>query len=94
MSGAFLLVTELRGDEAVWLLDEDAGDGFEVSIDQVAAHTKLRWGLTLCSVQGRSLSGTIGIHDVNSRHFSDAHLYIALSRAIDGAAVSIVEGAR
>ena len=62
-----------------------------MSAAQVAKHTRLRWALTLTSVQGRSLPGTIGIHDTNSKHFSAAHLYVALSRATDGANVTILE---
>ena len=91
VNGAFLLVTRVS-PEAVWLQDEDtSGEELEVSAAQVAKHTRLRWALTLTSVQGRSLPGTIGIHDTNSRHFSAAHLYVALSRATDGANVTICD---
>ena len=89
VNGAFLVVTELRG-ETVCLLDEDTDESFEVTISQLAAHTRLHWALTLCSVQGRSLTGTVGIHDANSSHFSNTHLYVALSRATDGANVFLV----
>jgi hypothetical protein len=78
------------------VFDSDRGDGrpaeeFEASVEQLAKHTRLRWALTLCSVQGRSLQGTIAVHDVGSVHFSQTHLYVALSRATDGALVSIAE---
>ena len=89
VNGAFLVVTELLG-ESVCLRDEDMGESFEVTILQQAAHTRLRWALTLCSVQGRSLSGTVGIHDSHSVYFSDTHLYVALSRATDGANVFMI----
>ncbi len=76
---------------ADWLQDEDTSgeELLEVSAAQVAKHTRLRWALTLASVQGRCLFGPVGIHDTNSRHFSAAHLYVALSQATDGANVTI-----
>ncbi len=61
-----------------------------MSVEQIAAHTRLRHALTLCSVQGRSLPSTVGIHDVSSRFFTETHFYVALSRATDGANVSII----
>ena len=76
--------------DVVTLKDEDiGGEEFDVTVDQLIRHTRLRWALTLCSVQGRSLSGTIVVHDTHSRHFSTTHLHVALSRATDGRNVSI-----
>ncbi len=76
------------GQDGVRLQGEDTKEEFEASVEQIAKHTKLRWALTLCSVQGRSLDGTIAIYDVESVHLSDVHVYVALSRATDGANVS------
>ena len=91
VNGAFLLVTRVS-PEAVWLQDEDtSGEELEVSAAQVAKQTRLRWALTLTSVQGRSLPGTVGIHDTSSRHFTAAHLYVALSKATHGANVTICD---
>ena len=91
MNGAFLLVSGVGQDGAVRLRDEDTLEEFEASVEQIAKHTRLRWALTLCTVQGKSLPGTIAIHDVESTHFSVTHLYVALSRATDGANVSIAK---
>ena len=90
VSGAFLLVSGV-GQDGVRLRDEDTGEEFKASVEQIAKHTRLRWALTLCSVQGRSLHGTIAIHDVESVRFSDTRLYVALSRAVDGGSVSIAK---
>ena len=49
--------------------------------DQVAKHTKLRHAMALYSTQGRSLVGTIAVHDWNNPYFSPISLYVALSRA-------------
>ena len=51
VNGAFLLVKRVS-PEGVWLQDEDTGEELEVSAAQVAKHTRLRWALTLTSVQG------------------------------------------
>ncbi len=66
---------------------------FKASVEQIAKHTKVRWALTLCSVQGRSLpgTGTMAIHDVEIVHFKDTRRYVALSRVADGANVSIAK---
>ena len=89
VNGSFLKVTSVS-PETIGLLDEDTGAEFDVSPAQIAKHTRLSWALTLCSVQGRSLSGTIAVHDALSRYFTAVHLYVALSRATDGANVSVV----
>ena len=89
VNGAFLHVTAIEGDK-IRLRDEDTAEEADYTPVQVARHTRLRWALTLCSVQGRSLAGTIALHDTQSRHFDARHLYVALSRATDGANVSIV----
>jgi hypothetical protein len=88
VNGAFLLVLGMT-PEAINLQDEDTKECFEATVEQIAKHTKLRWALTLCAVQGKSLDGTIAIHDTGSVHFNIKHLYVALSRATDGANVSI-----
>ena len=88
-NGAFLDVVELT-DDGVLLRDLDTAEQFSVTSKALATHTRLRRALTLCSVQGRSLSGTVAIHDVHSRHFSTTHLYVALSRARNGDDVWIV----
>ena len=89
VNGAFLLVTAIQ-DDKITLLDEDIGEQADFTAAQLAKHTRLRWALTLCSVQGRSLPGSIAIHNTRSRHFGVRHLYVALSRATDGANVHIV----
>ena len=89
VNGAFLLVTAVE-DEKIRVRDEDTEEEADYTPAQVAKHTRLRWALTLCSVQGRSLAGTIAIHDTRSRYFDTTHLYVALSRATDAANVHIV----
>jgi hypothetical protein len=88
VNGAFLIVTAIEGGR-IRVRDEDIDAEFEYSPVQLAKHTRLRWALTVCSVQGRSLPGTIAIHDTGSRHFDATHLYVALSRATDGHNVHI-----
>ena len=89
VNDAFLLVTAIQ-DDKIRVLDEDLREEADFTPAQLAKHTRLRWALTLCSVQGRSLPGSIAIHNTRSRHFDARHLYVALSRATDGAKVHIV----
>ena len=91
VNGAFLKVTAIH-DGKVFLKDEDVPGAREFSVTptQLAKHTRLRWALTLCSVQGRSLPGTIAVHDTKSRHFDTTHLHVGLSRATDGGNVQIM----
>ena len=76
--------------DVVKFKDEDLdGEEFDISVSQLVRHTRLAHGLTLCSVQGRTLSGKIALYDLGSRHFTSTHLYVAVSRAIDGSLVAI-----
>jgi hypothetical protein len=89
VNGAFLRVTGVdlsdKSPPLITLLDEDSGEHIHnVTPAQVARHCKLRHALTLTSCQGRSLVGTIAIHDSNKRHFTSTHLYVGLSRAVNG----------
>ena len=88
-NGAFIDVVELT-DDGVLLRDLDTNERFTVTNQALATHTRLRHALTPCSVQGRSLSGTVAIHDVHNRHVSVTHLYVALSRARNGDDVWLV----
>ena len=58
-----------------------------MSVSSLVKHTRLRHALTLRSVQGRTLSGTVALYDINSKHFTPTHLYVGLSRATDGRTV-------
>jgi hypothetical protein len=69
VNGAFLSVMAIAGDK-IRVRDEDTDVELECTPVQLAKHTRLRWALTLCSVQGRSLKGTIAIHDTASVHFT------------------------
>jgi hypothetical protein len=88
VNGAFLTVTAIAGDK-IRVRDEDTDAEADYSPVQLAKHTRLRWALTLCSVQGRSLQGTIAVHDTSSAHFTRTHLYVSLSRATNGRNVHI-----
>ena len=89
---SFLEVTRLGADrKSVFLRDEELPGlpDFEVSLLSLARHTKLRHALTMTSVQGRSLSGTITIHNAANTHFAPTHMYVGLSRGTDKRALSV-----
>ena len=91
VNGAFLEVVRLGpAKETAILRDEEiGGPEFEVTIRQLIKHTKLRHALTLTSVQGRTLTGTVTIHDCDSPHYEPTHLYVGTSRATSSRDVSI-----
>ncbi len=82
-SGAFLIVQQLieGPEELVDIIDEFTNDRFKLSIKQIAEHTRLRHAMTLYSAQGRSLPGTVAVHDWANPNFTSTSLYVALSRA-------------
>jgi len=86
VNGAFLLVTSVS-EESIGLLDEQTSEEFEVTPAQLAKHTRLRSALTVWACQGRTLQGTIAIHESRSPHFSPTHLYVALTRTTSGAEI-------
>ena len=88
VNGAFLDVLAV-GEDEIRLRDEATGDELTLTPAQVARNTKLRHALTIFAVQGRSLPGTIAVHDAGSRYFDSRHLYVALSRATSGSLVSV-----
>ncbi len=89
VNGAFLRAIRVS-PEAVALKDEDLeGEEFDASLIQLVRHTRLAHGFTLCSVQGRTLSGTIALCDLDSWYFTRTHLYVGLRRATDGPKVAI-----
>ena len=92
LNNSFLEVTRLGDDrKSVFLRDEELPDlpDFEVSLLNLARRTKLRHALTMTSVQGRSLSGTITTHDAANTHFAPTHMYVGLSRGTDKRALSV-----
>jgi hypothetical protein len=69
-NGAFLMAIRVSPD-VVALNDEDIdGEEFDVTVSQLVRHRWLRHTDTLCSVQGRTLSGTIALYDLDNRRFS------------------------
>jgi len=88
VNGAFLSVLALSPQ--ITLVDEEMNHEIRLTPQQLARHCKLRHALTLTSCQGRTLRGTIALHDSSSRHFSLTHLYVGLSRATNGKNVWIV----
>ena len=63
----------------------------EISLtpEQVAKHLRLTWAVTYPSIHGRTLQGTVGVWDLDSKHFTTKHLYVGVSRATHGSKVSV-----
>ena len=89
VNGAFLLVTAVS-EETISLVDEQTQETFDVTPEQVANHTRLRWALTVWACQGRTLEGTVALHESTNQHFSPTHLYVGLTRTTSGSDIWLV----
>ena len=70
-------------------LENEHGAKFIVAAEQVAKHLRMPWAVTYPAIQGRTLQGTVGVWDADSKHFSTKHLYVGVSRATHGSKVSV-----
>ena len=63
----------------------------EISLtpEQVAKHCRLCWAVTYPSIQGRTLTGTVWVWDLDSKHFTAQHLYVGIYRATHGSKVRV-----
>ena len=57
---------------------------FETSVEAISKNCILGWALTYPKVQGNTETGTICLHDLNSKNFKKSHLYVGLSRVKNG----------
>ena len=64
-----------------------------ISLTHVQAPTWLRlsYARTYASIQGTEFADSIRIHDASSPHFSHRHLFVAISRTMKGAVISIAD---
>jgi hypothetical protein len=84
VNGGFLLVKSLT--EGGCLVEDEAGEEFELTAAQVTRSTRLAWAITITASQSREFGGRVAIWDADSPHFSRAHLYTALTRVKIGEA--------
>ena len=55
----------------------------------VQERTRLGWCFTIASAQGRTLFGSVALHDLRHPRYGRRHLFASLSRAREAALVSI-----
>ncbi len=90
VNGALLDVTGVDVDRGVVrLCDVERKVEFELTAEQVAKHTRLRWAVTYPTMQGRTTDETVRLWDLDSRHFTLEDLYIGVSRVSRGENVSV-----
>ncbi len=61
----------------------ECSDELKLTFLQVASLLRLSFCRTYASVQGTEFSDELRLHDVNNRHFTMRHLFVAISRAKD-----------
>ena len=90
VNGALLDVVGLDSElGVVRLCDVEHKTEFELTKEQVAKHTRLRWAVTYPTMQGRTTDETVRLWDLDSKHFSLEDLYIGISRVSQGKNVSV-----
>ena len=55
----------------------------------VQERTRLGWCFTIASAQGKTLFGSVALHDLRHPRYGRRHLFTSLSRAREAALVSI-----
>ena len=83
VNGGRYVVTRIGGERAC-LKDELTEEEFEPSLEAISKHCLLAWAVVYPKVQGCSESGTVMLHDMGSKYFKRCHLYVGLSRVIEG----------
>jgi hypothetical protein len=81
-----LYVVEAVDAQAKMLTIEGVGT---MSFEQAAVHLRLSYAQTYASCQGTEFSGSLCLWDCAHKHFTRRHLFVALSRAKQNAAVSL-----
>jgi hypothetical protein len=60
-----------------------------MTFEQATAHLRLSYAQTYASCQGTEFAGSLSLWDCAHKHFTRRHLFVALSRAKQNAAVSL-----
>ena len=88
VNGGLLLVTEVSAGGCT-VRDERDKD-VALTLEQVTKCTRLAWAMTITSCQSREFDGKVAVWDLDSKHFSLAHLYVAATRVKHGSRLVVV----
>ena len=83
VNGGRYAVTAIGGGK-ISLSDDLTGDAFEVSLEACGKCCLLAHAMVYNKVQGATESGTVMLHDTESKYFRRCHLYVGLSRVTAG----------
>ena len=87
-NGARYSVTSIGGDK-ITLQDDITRECFELTPEAVSKSCILSHALTFNKVQGCTETGSIMLHQTSHQFFTKSHLYVGLSRAVDGSRVHL-----
>ena len=63
--------------------------GISLTHEQVSEWTVLSFAQTYASCQGTEFEGTLRLHDITHKFFTNRHLFVGLSRAKSSASVDL-----
>ena len=89
LTNGALLTCKKLSETSAEVTDDETGEVHILTIPQVCKHLRLRHAVTIAVIQGRTLQGRIKIWDSQSKYFTPATLYVAVSRATSGDLVEI-----
>ena len=81
--GMYSVIKVTQGKDQVTLQD-DKGETFEISLEAISKCCLLAHAMVYNKVQGRTVPGSLMLHDTSSKYFKNCHLYVGLSRATHG----------
>jgi hypothetical protein len=83
------VVESLNDDTARLRAQEGESTPIDLSLEQVAALTRLSYARTYASCQGWQAEDSLRLHDTANRFFTTRHLFVATSRARDFANLAV-----
>ena len=87
VNGGRYLVVEIR--PCIKIKNMLSDEHFDMTKDSLCKYTQLGWAVVYQKVQGQTCDGTVLLHDLHSKFFNRAHLYVGLSRVTDGSKVFV-----
>ena len=87
INGARYIVTKIGNK--IGLKDEATGEEFEATPEAICRSCLLAHAMTYNKVQGCTEQGSVQLHCTSSRFFRKCHLYVGLSRVVDGSLVHV-----
>jgi len=89
VNGGRYVVLDINSEKII-LQDTITEKLIETTPEVLSKSCILAWAMTYPKVQGVTEEGIVFLHDLDSKHFKNCHLYVGLSRVTNGSKVYII----